>query len=450
MLASKNELNFYLHLGGSHQENIGRILQKKNDYLLSESSSDWSPNILAFIQKISYSESSPLFSQLNLTITYQHLNHRKTERYDLQDLQTRQHFEENKLSLQMRGYKNVDARRIYFYGAEASALFIKTNFLETSDHTSFFSQPITHFSAYIRKELRQSADVSWFFGLRGGVDHFAFSHAPYQVQTSHQLRPRAELSLAWLRHVCENSNYTLNVFARMKQPQVQEVNPIYGNTFLRPNERLNPEKELLIESHFYRKFEDKLEIHFTPYYRYSWDAILLRDHLGNLSESIRIGLKNYFTQVYDNVERLSEGGAQLELRYNFSKRILLYQQFNMHHIFSDLDTSFDYTSLPIYGNVGVKYKSPKFFFHAWAHFNSGKNFMSNVSSQYVQYFAAQQNGQNEFPFYYLIHLAVDYSFTPQWSLRLHIDNILDRYYLGYLSTVPGMGRNCRLQMNLSL
>jgi hypothetical protein len=449
-MASKNELNFYLHIGGSQQENLGRILQKNTTYLLSESSSDWSPNILAFIQKINYSESSPLYTQLNLALTFQHLNHRKTERYDIQDELTRQHYEENKISLQARGYKNLDARRIFFYGAEASILWIKNNFHVTPQHTSFFSQPITQFSAYLRKELRQSADVSWLFGLKGGIENYSFSHAPYIVEKSQQLRPRAEFNLTWMRHICENSNYTINIFARMKQPQIQEVNPLYGNTFLKPNAQLKAEKELIIESHLYRKFDDKLEVHFSPYYRYSWDAILLRDYVDNFSEIITIGLNNYFTQVYDNAKKLSEGGAQLELRYNISKKTLIYQQLNIHHIFSSLDSNLDYQSLPVYGNLGVKYKSKKIFFHAWAHLNTGRNFSSNSASQYIRYYALQQNGTNKFPLYYLINLAVDYSLTKQLNLRFHLDNLLDRNYLSYLSTVPGMGRNYRLQVSLSL
>ena len=449
-LASKNELNFYLHIGGSQQENLGRILQKNTTYLLSESSSDWSPNILAFIQKINYSESSPLYTQFNLALTFQHLNHRKTERYDIQDELTRQHYEENKISLQARGYKNLDARRIFFYGTEASIQWIKNNFHVTPLHTSFFSQPITQFSAYLRKELRQSADVSWIFGLKGGIENYSFSHAPYIVEKSQQLRPRAEFNLTWMRHICENSNYTINIFARMKQPQIQEVNPLYGNTFLKPNAQLKAEKELLIESHLYRKFDDKLEVHFSPYYRYSWDAILLRDYVDNFSEIITIGLNNYFTQVYDNAKKLSEGGAQLELRYNISKKTLIYQQLNIHHIFSSLDSNLDYQSLPVYGNLGVKYKSKKIFFHAWVHLNTGRNFSSNCASLYIRYYASQQDGINKFPLYYLINLAVDYSLTKQLNLRFHLDNLLDRNYLSYLSTVPGMGRNYRLQVSLSL
>ncbi len=449
-MASNNELNFYLHIGGSLQENLGRIIQKNRDYLLSESSSDWSPNILAFIQKINYSESSPLYTQLNLAFTFQHLNHRKTERYDIQDELIRQHYEENKFSLQVRGYKNLDARRIFFYGAEASILWIKNNFHNTPQHTSFFSLPVTQFSAYFRKELRQSADISWLFGLKGGLENYAFSHAPYTVQTSYQVRPRAEFSLTWMRHICENSNYTINVFVRMKQPQMQEVNPLYGNTFLKPNAELKAEKEILIESHLYRKFDDKLEVHFTPYYRYSLDAILLRDYVDYFSERITIGLNNYFTQTFDNASKLSEGGAQLELRYNISKKILVYQQLNMHHIFSSLDTNLDYQSLPFYGNLGLKYKSNKILFHTWAHFNTGRNFSTSQASQYIRYYASQQNGTNEFPLYYLINFAVDYSLTKQLNLRFHLDNLLDRNYLSYLSTVPGMGRNYRLQISLTL
>ena len=122
----------------------------------------------------------------------------------------------------------------------------------------------------------------------------------------------------------------------------------------------------------------------------------------------------------------------------------------MHHIFSSLDTNLDYQSLPLFGNLGLKYKSNKILFHTWVHLNTGRNFSTSQASQYIRYYASQQNGTNEFPLYYLINFAVDYSLTKQLNLRFHLDNLLDRNYLGYLSTLPGMGRNYRLQISLTL
>ena len=141
--------------------------------------------------------------------------------------------------------------------------------------------------------------------MKGGLENYAFSHAPYTVQTSYQVRPRAEFSLTWMRHICENSNYTINVFARMKQPQMQEVNPLYGNTFLKPNAELKAEKEILIESHLYRKFDDNFYISASDIFYNQFDQNRIKDKIvliGSSAQGIFDLIKTPSDKIIPGVE----------------------------------------------------------------------------------------------------------------------------------------------------
>jgi hypothetical protein len=446
----QNEWNFYLHLEGRQETNLGNTIQKGSNYLLSESNIAFNPMVLAYIQKVNYSESSPLFTQLNLALTYQHLTNHSDRRYDIQDELYRQHYEENKISLQARARKNFNARYILFYGSEASATFIKNDFHRDDAFTSFYDQPVSKFTSYIKFEKRQSADISWFMGAKGGFQNSSFRHPPFVPKSISNLRPHGEINLSWQRHICESSNYIINLFLRSKAPSLSEFNPILNQVYLIPNSNLKNETEFLFESHLYRKFEDKFEIRVSPYFRYSWNAIILKDNFGNPNEKLRFGLNEYFTQQYTNQSQISEGGAQLELKYNVSKRFLIYHQINFQHVWTTLDSSLFYLSLPLYGNFGVKFKSNKLFIHSWMHFNGGKTFTDSVRSQYVQFYAKENGSQKEFPAYFDINLGIRYQFIKNLSAQFYIENILNQYSLDFLSTLPNQGRRFRLQLLYSL
>ena len=447
---NQNEWNVYLHLEGRQETNLGNTVQKGNSYLLSESNTSLNPIILAFIQKVNYSETSPIFTQLNLALAYLHLSHQSNQRYNIQDDLFRQHYEENKLSLQARAHKNFNARHILFYGGEASLSFIKNNYHRDDLYTSFFDAPISKFTSYMKFEKRQSADISWFFGAKGSIENSRFRHAPFVTTDISMFRPQGEVNLSWHRHICESSNYLINLFLRSKAPNFLEYNPIFQQVFFIPNPNLKNETEFLFESHLYRKFEDKLEIHLSPYFRYSWNTLVIKDNYGNQNEKLKYGLNEYFTQQYTNQSLLTEGGVQLELKYNFSKRFLVYHQINFQQIWTTLDSNLFYPQLPLYGNIGLKCKSNKLLIHSWLHFNGGRTFTDSVRSQYIQYYAKQNGTNREFPAYIELSLGVRYQLVKSLSAQLNIENILNQYSLDFLSTLPNQGRRFRLQMVYSM
>ncbi len=361
----------------------------------------------------------------------------------------RQNYEENKISLQARAYKNFNARQILFYGGEAATTFIKTDLHTTDLYSSALKDPILKFTSYLKYEWRQSSDISWFAGIKGGAVRTSFRFAPFYSQVHTVFRPYAEFNLSWLRHICESSNYGIHVFLRSKTPALTELAPMTNHVFVKPNPNLKNETELLIESHLYRKFGDKFEIHFSPYFRYSWDAIVLQDHFGNPSERIGFGLNQFYTQVYTNQSRISEGGAQLELRYNFSKNLLVYHQLNAQHVWTRFDASIFYPSLPIFGNLGLKFRWNKLFLHTWLVYNGGRNFSDSSQSQYIQYYAFENQQQKTFPSYISLNLGIHFQLSPRLSTQFNIDNVLDQYGLDFLSTLPNAGRRLRLQLAYS-
>jgi hypothetical protein len=444
-----SELNIYLYIGGRQETNLGRTIQKGANYFYSESNNTLNPTILAFVQKINNSETSPFFNQLNLALTYQHITNHSSHRYVINDDLYRQNNEENKISLQARAYKNFTTRHILFYGGEAATTFIKTDLHTTDLYTSALKDPILKFTSYLKYEWRQSSDISWFAGIKVGAVRTSFQFAPFYSQVHTVFRPHAEFNLSWLRHICESSNYGIHVFLRSKTPSLTELAPMSNHVFVKPNPNLKNETELLIESHLYRKFGDKFEIHFSPYFRYSWDAIVLQDHFGNPSERIGFGSNQFYTQVYTNQSRISEGGAELELRYNFSKNLLVYHQLNAQHVWTRFDATIFYPSLPIFGNLGLKFRWNKLFLHTWLVYNGGRNFSDSSQSQYIQYYAYENQRQKTFPSYMSLNLGVHFQLSSRLSAQFNIDNVLDQYSLDFLSTLPNAGRRLRLQLACS-
>jgi outer membrane receptor protein involved in Fe transport len=304
--------------------------------------------------------------------------------------------------------------------------------------------------SYIKFEKRQSSDISWFLGAKGGVNNNSFRHAPVISARQSIMHPHGEINLSWLRHICESSNYLINLFLRTRAPVLAEFNPIFNDVYHLPNPNLKNETEFLFESHLYRKFEDKFEIQLSPYFRYSWNSIVLKDNFGNSNEKIKFGLNEYFTQQYTNQSQIADGGAQLELKYNFSKQFLVYHQINFQHVWTMLDSNLFYPSLPLYGNLGLKYKSNKLFLHSWLHFNGGRNFTDSVRSQYIQFYARQSGSQKEFPAYFDLNFGLRYQFVENLSAQFNFENILNQFSLDFLSTLPNQGRRIRLQVVYSL
>jgi hypothetical protein len=265
-LKDMNELNLFFHLGGAVFQNQGRLTQNNNRYLLSESRTNSAPKIMAYIQHIKRSEEAKLYTQINYALTFQHFENYTDERYDINDEQYNSHYEENKLSFQLNAFKNLNSRNVFYYGATSSVNFIKNNFHYVANFNSFFNkQPILHSNMYYRHEYRPNADISWFYGGNLGIESFSMKTEPYLKGYNDKLYPYGQLNLSWLRHTCESSNYSVNLFLNLNRPQPLDIKPTYSDVYFKPNYNLASEKELLLEGNLYRKFNDRLEVTISPY-----------------------------------------------------------------------------------------------------------------------------------------------------------------------------------------
>lgn len=447
-LANKNEWNIYFHLAGRSENLLGRTIQRGNEYLYSQSELNIAPQIQAFIQKVKYSSQSPFYSQLHIALTYQHIHAERTERLDIQDEPTRRYNEENKIALQLRAYKDINAREVVYYGMEGSSNFLKTNFHNSDSFLHRVDAPIARIHGYWRYERRQSSDISWLFGLKGGIMSSRMKYLPFSEDKQLVIRGSAELNLAWLRHICESSNYGIHLFLRSRAPYLSEFHALHQPITVVPNSNLSNETELLIESHLYRKFDDKLEIQWSPYYRYTWRPIALKDYYGNMNTMFSYGSRSYFIQHYTNTTPISEGGFSLEFKYNFTKKWLAYHHISLQQVWSQMDSTIFYPRLPIYGSLGIKHKTKKIYLHAWMYSNLGSQYSNMHPSQYIRFYAQRSGQQREFPSYFTLHFHMQYALARTISIQLYLDNILDQFALDDLSTMPQLGRRMGLGFRL--
>ncbi len=437
-------LNTFIHFSAANSTQIGKLNQQVGKYTFSETNTVLQPTILTYIQLIKKDDESKFYTQLNYALTYQLVNNKTEERLDINDAQIINQNVENKLSFQVNGYKNLNARHVFYYGGMASSNFI-SNKNSTSDlfSVSLNTSPILQGNIFYRHEYRPSSDVSLFYGGNFGVEYFSMKYQPFLVGFHKFMSPKSQINLSWTRHSCESSNYSINLFLKFNSPTINDVKPIYSEVFFKPNENLKSEKEIFFEGNFYRKFEDKLEINISPYLRITRDAFMQRDNSNNPSEWIQISAKKYFTLETTNIDNLEEIGFLSEIKFHASNSFLIFTKSNFNYSFNPLPKNILSKNLPFYGDIGVKIKLKKVYAELWSNFNLGNAFDSSITSRYIQDYSLQYN----FPGYILLHAQFHTELYKQLIFNFRLENILDQNYRSYLSTIHGLGRNVEVQLN---
>lgn len=450
-LKERNELNMFIHLGGAVFQNQGRLLQNNNQYLFSDSRTNSAPMIMAYVQHTKRSEEAKLYTQINYAMTYQHFENNTADRYDINDEQYNNHYEENKISFQLNAFKNLNPRNVYYYGTSSSANFIKNNFHIEDNFNNFFDkQPILNSNAYFRHEIRPNSDISWFYGGNLGIESFAMKTEPYSKGYNNVISPYGQLNFSWTRHTCESSNYSVNFFFNLNKRSIQDIKPTYGDVFFKPNYTLKSEKELLLEVNVYRKIEDRLEVHVSPYFRTTWDAIRTQDHLNNSNEIIQFQSRTYYMIQSENLPILNESGLQTELKYHLLKSLLIYSTLNYNKTFTPIPDNIVSQNLPLYGAIGFKYRGPILSAQLWSNYNLGEQISASTLSRYVKHYGFNESSKYSFSNSFTLNAFIKTQLNKKIDFGMRLENIMDLNYFNYLSTIHGLGRNFTLQMNFNL
>lgn len=429
-----SEWNFYIHYGLHLNHNrfdktsqnalipfkVGKISQENQQ-------------IVSYLKWVKKSDDSRWFTKMQSSLSFM-----SSSREVFMSAKFLQLYQQ-KVALQTNFYKNFNARHVFFYGANIGADFYDVNAVENNNLPTQ-RKPYVTSNVYFKHEIRQSDDVSWLWGARMGMDYIdMFYNLPptstYAIAAK-QFKPNATLNLTWTRHSCENSNYSINWIASIRNPQFNDYRASLIDERYLPNMGLVSEKITGLEANIYRKFDDMLEIQGSFY------TTIIKD-------AIRPKLLPSSLMVNENIAWGGIAGAQINLKYHFTKKWMGYG--NIQYLMAkDLKTSQDYDDkTPIYGTLGLKYSNKKLSSHLWAQYNGSTSY-SNYHSLYQEEHAPNlTNGLYTFPSFVILNYSLNY----QWTQRLHasfvVENILDQQYKPYLSSISSRGRMFLVEVGCS-
>lgn len=437
-----SKLNFYFSTSISSSNQKLSVEDSLSEIRLN--SKRISPFIFSYLQWSKSSDESKWYTQLISSISYLNLTVTDSfEGYDFFFIYSNfPTYTSNKLSLQSNGFKNLGSRAVYYFGGELNAENINADYSVTNNY--FIPTPIIHSNFYFKKEIRPSSDYSWIFGANIGLDQFNL-----QVQKPHQNTAEflnktflnTSIQASWLRHLCENSNYSINLFANYNSPKLNQFIPFFKAPYYLSNLDLIAEKKINFEGNLYRKFDDKLELNFSIYYSLTKDAILTRDYNDETVNQVMVYGKEYGALQNQNVNLVSNFGIDNELKFHFSHHVLAYHTFHIQKqiIHSD-DKKYSYLQTPIYGTLGLKLRFKKIFSQLWLNYNLGVNHLSKTKYD-TQLSSTNTN-------YMTFHFSSSVQVYNQFKVQVKVDNMFNVNSYTYFSQIANMGRTASIQLTM--
>jgi hypothetical protein len=425
------------------------------DYSCSPTSAQNRPIIFGKLDAVWYQDEG-FFSKLNAGVMYSGFE--KSDNYLSSNNQYWNHFISN---YSLKGfvdmYKNINSKWILFANANlvGQGLSMNHTFMDVNTNSSSFKD-IIQANLSSKLEYRHSDNVSYLFGFRVGSQqvNLPFNYKPLLIQIPTENYYKQNLLnytayLTWARHSCESNNYSASLFYTKRNSSVYESFSTDFVGLISPYNDLKSEEILGVESHFYKKLDDQLEVQFSPFAHLFFNKI--SNGITNINDTIRLGNQRYFEQDRKNIKNAFSIGGSLDIKYHLSNRLLIY----MVGHFMKSQTSENQTlenTPPIYGSFGFKANFNTSFFHFWMFYNATKNvndmgYLNHIQNQNAAFINNQLFGNPGF--------AV---FNFQWIQKIHskmdvsfqINNLLNQNYRAFQSERSGLGRNVQMNIQLKL
>jgi hemoglobin/transferrin/lactoferrin receptor protein len=343
----------------------------------------------------------------------------------------------HKILFQWDVYKNYDARRVFFYGLMSNISWIQCN-TQTGPPAIFKTEenPLTsHHFIYFKEEYRLSDNVSLHWGGNLGIDHTELLLKNKLDPTSTFLSKNqlsASANVSWTRHSCENSNYTISLTYNRRPPNANEYYPMGNGYLFIPNPSLLPQQSLSLEGAAYKKIEDQLEFHISPF------LYVFQNKISNIPTILNNQL--YYQMI--NIQRSYMIGGDLVSKFHWTKTSMIYGQISYNYG-RDIENNTPLSTInPIYGKIGFKQKIKKLYFDLAAVYQGAKQpWLYSQSIDENALFGSYQN--NEFmgsPSFIAFNFNSSFYLSKSFEFHAAINNVLDENYRGYGSSISGLGR----------
>lgn len=241
----------------------------------------------------------------------------------------------------------------------------------------------------------------------------------------------------------EHSRIYLNASSGYRIPNIDDLSKVFDSrpgSVIIPNEELEPEYTINLETGFTLDLNDRARWLVTGWYTWYRDAIVTVPASYNGADSLlydgvmsRVfrndnAQKAYIYGISSTLNADLAGGLQLEATVT---------QTTGRVQTSPEDVPLDHIP-PLFGKVSLEYRLKKFTFTAYSHFNGEKPADEYGLSGEDNLRYALPDGT---PSWITLNAGMEYRHTSNTSLRMQLENITDVHYRVFASGISAAGRN---------
>ena len=417
------------------------------------------------------SKSNNVFDKLKITFAKQKFSEsRNSRKLNASNLNSREE-KLDILSLNIDMIKKLNSNSDLTYGLEyinnkVESLGSSTNIYDLSVNSISSRYPnnssLQSFGAYMNYKSKIVDDVFFQSGVRYSLTKLQadlsqnniFYDFPYGNLNLENGAFVGGIGLSWVRNIYNNWKFNINTAFR--SPNIDDVAKVFdsepGNVVV-PNPDLKPERSFGIEFGGYFRTKNNIELDFSTYITYLYDALIRDDFT----------LENGISQIiYDGelsqIQALQNGSKSLIYGFEFganmiiNKNLSLESQLNLiaGHELNELPFALPVRHIPPnFGNIHLIFKKGKLSFDAFVNFNSEISYNDLAESERAKpyLYALDKNGNPYSPSWITYNLRSKYLLSDKLNFTLSFENISDKLYRPYSSGISAPGLNFIFSVN---
>ena len=417
------------------------------------------------------SKSNNVFDKLKITFAKQKFSEsRNSRKLNASNLNSREE-KLDILSLNIDMIKKLNSNSDLTYGLEyinnkVESLGSSTNIFDLSVNSISSRYPnnssLQSFGTYMNYKSKIVDDVFFQSGVRYSLTRLQadlsqnniFYDFPYGNINLENGAFVGGIGLSWVRNIYNNWKFNINTAFR--SPNIDDVAKVFdsepGNVVV-PNPGLKPERSFGIEFGGYFRTKNNIELDFSTYITYLYDALIRDDFT----------LENGISQIiYDGelsqIQALQNGSKSLIYGFEFganmiiNKNLSLESQLNLiaGHELNELPFALPVRHIPPnFGNIHLIFKKGKLSFDAFVNFNSEISYNDLAESERAKpyLYALDKNGNPYSPSWITYNLRSKYLLSDKLNFTLSLENISDKLYRPYSSGISAPGLNFIFSVN---
>jgi len=417
------------------------------------------------------SKSNNVFDKLKITFAKQKFSEsRNSRKLSASNLNSREE-KLDILSLNIDMIKKLNSNSDLTYGLEyiknkVESFGSSTNIFDLSVNSISSRYPnnssLQSFGTYMNYKTKIVDDVFFQSGVRYSLTKLkadlsqnnSFYDFPYGNINLENGAFVGGIGLSWVRNIFNNWKFNINTAFR--SPNIDDVAKVFdsepGNVVV-PNPGLKPERSFGIEFGGYFRTKNNIELDFSTYITYLYDALIRDDFTleNGISEIIYDGELSQIQALQNGSKSLIYGfefGANMVINKNLS----LKSQLNLitGHELNELPFALPVRHIPPnFGNLHLIFEKGKLSFDAFVNFNSEISYNNLAESERAKpyLYALDKDGNPYSPSWTTYNFRSKYLLSDKLNFTLSFENILDKLYRPYSSGISAPGLNFIFSVN---